>query len=214
MEFSSIKYFFYVAYIVLGYIKSLKSQERVYLVFPLLGVVDIATNALDVFVFKSNLELLLVNSILTLGLFFLFFNRIEIPIFSHKVWFYLYLTLLVYAVSLFLWDFPAASYDLYSNYGFLNTLEYTYFGLILSLIVLVLICKIGISVFNKDNLPLSIYFIIFGIMMYYVGDLVKFGLGRFFIGEIFIHSNFLDLFLPLRFYASKFFILTGLIWKD
>lgn len=197
----------------MGYIKLLNSQERAYLVFPILGVLDITTNALDVFVFTSNLELLLVNSILTIGLFFVFFTGLKIPGFSNKLLFYLYLTLFAYAISLFLWDLPAASIGLYSNYGFLNTIEYTYFGLMVSLIVLVLICKIGISVFNKDNVSLSTYFMIFGIMIYFTGDLVKFGLGRYFIEETFIHSNFLDVFLPLRFYASKFFILMGLIWK-
>jgi hypothetical protein len=213
LEFSSIKYLFYIAYIVLGYIKLLNSQERAYLVFPVLGVLDITTNALDVFVFTSNLELLLVNSILTIGLFFVFFTCLKIPGFSNKLLFYLYLTLFAYAISLFLWDLPAASIGLYSNYGFLNTIEYTYFGLMVSLIVLVLICKIAVSVFQKDNVPLTIYFIIFGIMIYFIGDLVKFGLGRFFIEDEVIHREFLTVLIPLRFYASKFFILMGLSWK-
>lgn len=214
MDFLNIKFLFYIAFIVLGYIKSISSQERKYLLFSLLGILDICTNLLDIFIFTSNLELLIVNNLLTLGSYFVFFYFIKNITISPKLLFSVYGILLIYAGILFIFDWPKASSDLYSDYGYLNTFEYSFFCFFAAIICLTFCTFILTKIFQDETFRLNLLLIIFGIITYYVGDILKFGLGIHFLNDINVHNEFLNTFLPIRLYASKGLIIVGLIWKN
>ena len=126
----------------------------------------------------------------------------------------LYGSLLVFATSLFCWDIPESNPEFYSDYGFLNTIEYIQFELTVSVVGLIVFSIVSVKIFHIDDIPLSIYFILFGVLIYYISDLVEFGLGTYFLENTQIHSDFLDVFIPVRFYTSKIFILLGLVWKN
>jgi hypothetical protein len=190
------------------------TKEGFYLLFPLLGVLDIGTNVLDYFLFTSNLELLLVNSVILLGIYFLFIHALGHFLISKKILIALYGSLLVFATSLFCWDIPESNPEFYSDYGFLNTIEYIQFELTVSVVGLIVFSIVSVKIFHIDDIPLSIYFILFGVLIYYISDLVEFGLGTYFLENTQIHSDFLDVFIPVRFYTSKIFILLGLVWKN
>lgn len=214
MDFLNIKFLFYIALIVLGYIKSISSQERKYLLFSLLGILDICTNLLDNFIFTSNLELLIVNNLLTLDLYFVFFYFIKNITISKKLLFSIYSILFIYASILFIFDWPKASSDLYSDYGYLNTFEYSFFCFFAAIICLTLCTFVLTKMFQNETIQSNVLIIIFGVIIYYVGDLLKFGLGIHFLNDMNVHNEFLNTFLPIRLYTSKGLIIVGLLWKN
>jgi len=67
---------------------------------------------------------------------------------------------------------------------------------------------------KNDFVPLNLLFIVFGIMAFYMGDLIKSGLEIHFISDLYVHEKFLELFFPIRLFVSKGLIITGLLWKN
>lgn len=214
MTFFSLKYLFYIAFIFLGYRRFAISTEKKYLIFSLLGLLDIATNLLDQFVFTSNLELLIVNNLITLGLFFTFFYQIKNVKFPTHIIFVFYVTIAMYAATIIYMDWPKAADHLYSDYGYLNTIEFSNFSVISAVICLVLCTKVIVGIIQNESSQLNIIFITFGVIFYYIGDLLSFGLGTHFLKDHNTHYEFLKTLLPMRLYTTKCFILMGLIWKN
>lgn len=214
MDFLNIKFLFYITLIVLGYIKAVKTREREYLLFSLLGILDVCTNLLDNFIFTSNLELLIVNNLLTLGSYFAFLYFIKNTTISKKLLFLIYGILFIYASILFIFDWPNASGDLYSDYGYLNIYEYSFFCFFAAVFCLTLCTYILSKMFQNEAIHLNVIFIIFGVIIYYVGDILNFGLSIHFLINTNLHDEFMNTFLPIRLYASKGLIIGGLIWKN
>ena len=214
MDFLNIKFLFYIALIVLGYIKAVKTREREYLLFSLLGILDVCTNLLDNFIFTSNLELLIVNNLLTLGSYFAFLYFIKNTTISKKLLFLIYGILFIYAIILFIFDWPNTSRDLYSDYGYLNIYEYSFFCFFAAVFCLTLCTYILSKMFQNEAIHLNVIFIIFGVIIYYVGDILNFGLGIHFLIDTNVHDEFMNKFLPIRLYSSKGLIISGLLWKN
>ncbi len=68
--------------------------------------------------------------------------------------------------------------------------------------------------FQNEAIQLNVIFIIFGVIIYYVGDILNFGLGIHFLIDTNVHDEFMNKFLPIRLYASKGLIISGLLWKN
>lgn len=209
-----LKFLFYIAFIFLGYRRFAISRERKYLIFSLLGLLDLLTNLLDQFVFTSNLELLLVNNLITLGLFFMFFYQIKNVKIPERIIFVVYVTIVFYAASIIFMDCPKAADHLYSDYGYLNTIEFSNFSIISAVICLALCTKVIVGIIKSESSQFNIIFITFGIIFYYIGDLFSFGLGTHFLNDYNAHFEFLKTLLPMRLFTTKCFILMGLIWKN
>ncbi len=192
----------------------MSTREGKYLLFPLLGILDICTNLLDKFVFISNLELLLFNNFLSIGLYFIFFNLIKNINISRKLLVSFYCILLIYAGILFSFDCPSSTSELYSKYGYLNYYEYSLFCLLSSFICITFCTLTLVKLFQNQKVTFNIIFIIFGIIIYYIGDIIKFGLGIQFLQDSQAHKEFMIAFLPIKLYTSRVFILLGLIWKN
>ena len=184
------------------------------MIFSILGILDIVTNLIDQFILTSNLELLLINNLLSVGLYFIFFLAVKNITISRTKLTTLYTLLLTYAFILFSQDWPKTNIDLYSKYGYLNTLEYSNFCFASAIICLILCTKTTIKIVKSDTPSLNIIFIISGIAIYNIGALAEFGMGAYFITESHSHNEFLNLLIPMRLYTSKCFILIGLIWKN
>lgn len=214
LDLLNFKYFFYVAYIVIGYKRSLSSGENKYLFFMLLGALGIATGILDYFVFSSNLELFVVADLVSLGFYFMFFYSLKTLRISGSLLLSTLSTLIVIAFVFFNIDWPKSDIHLYSNYGYLNTLEYLTFTVFAGLVCVIICTIVLIKMLKNDFVPLNLLFIVFGMMAYYVGDVIKSGLEIHFISDLYVHEKFLELFFPIRLFVSKGLIITGLLWKN
>lgn len=213
MSFLYIKFAIYLATLVLGYLKYVSSGERKYLLFSFLGIVDFSTNLLDIYVFTSNLELFIVHNLLTVGSYFVFFYFIKNITISPKLLFSVYSIMLLYAGILFKLDWPKASSNLYSQYGFLNTYEYSIYSCFAAVLCLLLCTFVLLKIFQNETVKLNILFIIFGIIIYYTGELLKYGLGIYLLKNANAYNDFGDIIIPIKLYASKCLILLGLTWK-
>ncbi len=214
MELLNFKYFFFLAYTILGYIKSLSSGERKYLLFSLLGLLGFVTNLLDYFVFSSNLELYLVNDLVSLGLYFIFFFSIKNLKVTSSFIFIPLTALSIIALLFFNFDWPKSNINLYSNYGYLNTLEYLLFSFFASLTSLTICTIVLIKMFTTNLLRLNLIFLLFGILSFYLGDIIQSGLGIYFISDTNIHFKFSEIFLTIRLFVSNGLIIFGLLWKN
>lgn len=214
MHFFGLKFLLYIALIFLGYRRLAISKERKYLIFPLFGLLNIVTDLLDQFVFTSNLELLLVSNLITLGLFFIFFCQIKNVKISKNITLIVFITIALYATILFFVDWPNAADHLYSDYGYLNTLEFSNFSILSAVICLALCTKVIVGIMKSESSQFNILFITFGVIFYYIGDLFSFGLGTHFLNDHIAHFEFLQTLLPMRLYTTKCFILMGLLWKN
>ena len=214
LNFITIKYIIISALIILGYSKCRSSKEKKYLLFSLIGALDIFTTLLDKYVFTSNLELFLINDLLAVGLYFMFFHLIEKPFIIKKTLLSFFGLLLILAGSLFFFDWPKSDISLYSKYGYLNTIEYLLYSLFSGLTCLIICAILLVKMFKIDLFRLNIIFILFGIMSFYIGDIIQAGLGIYFISDINVHFVFTEIFLTLRLFAFSGFITLGLLWKN
>jgi len=180
----------------------------------LLGALGIATGILDYFVFSSNLELFVVADLVSLGFYFMFFYSLKTLRISGSLLLATLSTLIVVAFVFFNIDWPKSDIHFYSKYGYLNTLEYLVFSVFAGLACLIICTIVLIKMLKNDFVPLNLLFIVFGIMAFYMGDLIKSGLEIHFISDLTVHYKFLELFFPIRLFVSKGLIITGLLWKN
>lgn len=214
MVFLVLKITIYLALIILGYIKTKSTGDRKYLLFSILGILDITTHLLDKFVFTSNLELFLIYDLTAIGLYFMFYYSLK----NLKISGYLLLTTFtIFTILSFLFfiiDWPKTNNIFYSQYGYLNLYEYSLFNFFAAIILLIISTFVLLKIFRNDLFELNVLFIIFGIMSYFIGDIVKFGLGTHLLKDIPSHRLFLNAFLPIRLIINHGLIITGLIWKN
>ena len=156
----------------------------------------------------------MVNNLLTLGSYFLFFYFIKNITISKKLLFSIYSILSIYASILFIFDWPKSNIELYSKYGYLNYFEYSYFCILASVTCIIFCTLVLLILFQNEKVPVNIVFIIFGIITYYIGDIIKFGLGTQFLQDAHAHKEFMNAFVPIKLYTSKVFIIVGLLWKN
>ena len=180
----------------------------------LLGALGIATGILDYFVFSSNLELFVVADLVSLGFYFMFFYSLKTLRISGSILMATLSTLIVIALFFFNIDWPKSAIHFYSKYGYLNTLEYLTFSVFTGLACLIICTIVLIKMLKNDFVPLNLLFIVFGIMAFYMGDLIKSGLEIHFISDLSVHYKFLELFFSIRLFVSKGLIITGLLWKN
>jgi hypothetical protein len=214
LEILDLKYLFYLAFIVLGYTKYRSTKDEKFLLFSLIGILDISTNLLNIYVFKSNLELLLVHNIISIGLYFKFFYSIEKNINIKKSLLSFYGLFIIIAGILFMFDWPKSDIKLYSKYGYLNTLEYLRFILLTGIICLVFCTLILIKMFKSEPVPVNLLLILFGIITLYIGNILQAGLGIYFLNDIEIHNEFSNHLITIRLFTSKGLIIAGLLWKN
>jgi hypothetical protein len=215
LEILDLKYLFYLAFIVLGYTKYRSTKDEKFLLFSLIGILDISTNLLNIYVFKSNLELLLVHNIISIGLYFKFFYSIEKNKYFKKIFISTFFLLSIsFVIVFFLIDWPKSDISLYSVYGFLNTLEYLNFIFFSSAMCLIIFTILLIKMIKTDIVKLHLIFILFGIISYHVGELIQAGLGVHFLYDIDIHAEFTCNLLTIRLFTSNGLIITGLLWKN
>ena len=200
MDLLNFNYLFFLAYIIIGYLKSFNSGERNYLLFSLLGLLGLATNLLDYFVFTSNLELFLIHDIFAIGLYLIFFSSLKILNNTAFAFFYI--------------DWPKSDITLYSKYGHLNTLEYLLFCLLAGITCLIICTALLIKIFKTDLVQLNLFFILFGIISFYIGDIIQAGLGIHFISDTNVHNIFSEILLTIRLFVSNGLIILGLLWKN
>lgn len=214
MELLKFKFVFYFGFIALGYLKSKVTKEKKYLLFSFLGFINIITNILDKYILTSNLELFLVNELLSIGLYFMFFNSAKKRTESGKPILIAYILLSLISFLFFIIDWPKTDTSLYSDYRYLNSFEYTIFSLLSGVICIIISTITLIGLLKNDSVPINLLFIIFGIIIFYVGEIILAGLGIHFIQNPNIHWRFSYHLLTIRLYASKSLIITGLLWKN
>ena len=214
MDLLNINYFFLLAYIIVGYLKSYYSRERNYLIFSALGLLGLATNVLDFFVFSSNLELFLIYDLLVIGLYLKFFMSFKTLNIKDSFLFVPLTCLILLAFVFFYFDWPKSDISLYSKYRYLNTLEYLFFCLFSGLTCLVICTILLIKLFKTELVQLKLLFILFGIISFYIGDIIQAGLGIYFISDTNVHFVFTEVFLTIRLIASNGLIILGLLWKN
>lgn len=214
MDLLNFNYLFFLAYIIIGYLKSFNSGERNYLLFSLLGLLGLATNLLDYFVFTSNLELFLIHDIFAIGLYLIFFSSLKILNNTALFLFAPLSTLIITAFAFFYIDWPKSDITLYSKYGHLNTLEYLLFCLLAGITCLIICTALLIKIFKTDLVQLNLFFILFGIISFYIGDIIQAGLGIHFISDTNVHNIFSEILLTIRLFVSNGLIILGLLWKN
>lgn len=214
MTFEIAKFLIYTALVILGYRRFTFTKERKYLLIGFLGALYFATNLLDEFVFTSNLELLAISDIITVGITFLIFHDIKQISISKSILWMPYIILVFYAIALFRFNWTKTDNDLLSNYGYLNTSEYSSFSFLSAILCLIVSTYIMIKTLQISEPPLNLIFIVFGIILFHVGSFLQFGLGEYFFDDLSTHYKFLEMLIPVRLFTSRTFILLGIIWKN
>lgn len=180
----------------------------------LLGLLDTVTNLLDNFIFTSNIELLAMNDVITLGVTFLIFLDIQQITISKTLLWMPFVGLFLFAVVLFLVDWSNTRSDLMSDYGFLNTYEYLSIGFFSAIIGFVVSTYILIKTLQVSEPPINLIFIIFGIILNNLGSFIEFGLGDYLFNDTSTHLAFLTTLIPVKLITSKSFIILGITWKN
>ena len=71
-----------------------------------------------------------------------------------------------------------------------------------------------IKLFKTELVQINLLFILFGIISFYIGDIIQAGLGIYFISDTNVHFVFTEVFLTIRLIASNGLIILGLLWKN
>lgn len=214
MSFYFIKLIVYILQVILGINKSLKTNSNIYILFAVWSALDVITIVSLEYYFTSNLEVLVINDVISKLILFLFFigsvkDRKILNVMSVIG----FLLTFVLAVLLFNYDFIFAEPYLYSDYGYLNTYEYFFYVFISTALSAIPFIYGFLKVLSEGSEGMSTLFLIFGLLFMTLMDLLSTTIHTYFLGDLITQTWFLKVCLLIGFYVTHGFVLLGLLWK-
>jgi len=215
LSFFQIKLIVYWIFVFLGIYKSNNTGSKWYLLLSIWGLIDFITNILIRYYFTSNLEILVLNNLLTTIVFLVLSTQILKV--DSKLNFLVKvasLFLFILMVFVFYFDVFQAEPYLYSDYGYLNTIEYSQFHFTSSIIGLIfgVVALVRFLMFQENNI--SVLLLIFGFLSLFLSELIKFSLNTYLLPDLTLHKKYFELCIYNGFFISKGLIIAGLLWKN
>ncbi len=211
MYFLILKIILSLLLIVCGFYRVHQTKELWVLTFPIWGILDFTSMALDEFIFSSNLELFSFYFLLLTIPLLLLYNKIGNILPLKLSAFIIFPTLLVLA---FYFDLIPASQNLYSKYGFLNVKEYTMAVSVCSVLHVFFIFSIIFRSVKQNSFELYKLIILFGLGVYFVGNLFYNVVEYHYIEDLKGSQLMVLYYLPIQVFVSKGLLILGLIWKE
>ena len=197
--------------IVCGFYRIHKTRQLWVLTFPIWGILDLTTMILDEFFFTSNLELFSIYFLLlTIPLLFLYSEIGDISVLKLSP-FVIFPIVLILAFKL---NLITTNQNLYSKYGFLNVREYMMAVSVCCVLHIVYVFSIVLSIVKQNSVELYKLIILFGLGIYFVGNLFYNLIEFRFIEDIKGSLQLTRYYLPIQLFVSKGLLILGLIWKE
>lgn len=166
---------------------------------------------LDKFFFTSNLELFSIYFLLlTIPLLFLYSEIGDISVLKLSP-FVIFPIVLILAFKL---NLITTNQNLYSKYGFLNVREYMMAVSVCCVLHIVYVFSIVLSIVKQNSVELYKLIILFGLGIYFVGNLFYNLIEFRFIEDIKGSLQLTRYYLPIQLFVSKGLLILGLIWKE
>ena len=199
---------------ILGWRKYTTTHERWYLIFSFWGMLNLLCNWIDDTLLTSNLELLvIVNGIEFLIIIFIMRQLITTNSIEKAVSLISGVGVALYIVSLFVFDHPVAPQTLYSDYGFLNALEYENANFSISILGMLFSIYVLLKIFTIPKYPVSKICFVLAIFILATLDCINHSMARYLYIDIMQHDRFLNVYLTLKFTLFYVFTYIGLLWN-
>jgi hypothetical protein len=199
---------------ILGWRKYTATHERWYLVFSFWGMLNLLCNWIDDTLLTSNLELLVVvNGIEFLIIIFIMRQLITTNSIEKAVSLISGVGVALYIVSLFVFDHPVSPQTLYSDYGFLNALEYENANFSISILGMLFSIYVLLKIFTIPKYPVSKICFVLAIFIWATLDCINHSMARYLYIDIMQHDRFLNVYLTLKFTLFYVFTYIGLLWN-
>ena len=199
---------------ILGWRKYTATHERWYLVFSFWGMLNLLCNWIDDTLLTSNLELLvIVNGIEFLIIIFIMRQLITTNSIEKAVSLISGVGVALYIVSLFVFDHPVAPQTLYSDYGFLNALEYENANLTSSFFNISFTIYVILKSFKIPNYPVNYICFASAIFISSSQDLLNHIVSIPLLGEPLLLANLLNHYNLIKFFLFHVLTFTGLLWN-
>ncbi len=214
IDFWIVKTTAFAILILLGWRKYTATHERWYLVFSFWGMLNLLCNWIDDTLLTSNLELLVVvNGIELFIVIFILKQLITTNSIEKAVSLISGVGVALYAASLFMFDYPAASQEKYSDYGFLNALEYENVNFLISILGMLFSIHVLLKIFTIPKYPVSKICFVLAIFIISTLDFINHSMARYLYIDIMQHDRFLNIYLTLKFILFYAFTFIGLLWN-
>lgn len=199
---------------ILGWRKYTTTHERWYLIFSFWGMLNLLCNWIDDTLLTSNLELLvIVNGIEFLIIIFIMRQLITTNSIEKAVSLISGVGVALYIVSLFVFDHPVAPQTLYSDYGFLNALEYENANLMSSFFNISFTIYVILKSFKIPNYPVNYICFASAIFISSSQDLLNHIVSIPLLGEPLLLANLLNHYNLIKFFLFHVLTFTGLLWN-
>ncbi len=199
---------------ILGWRKYTTTHERWYLVFSFWGMLNLLCNWIDDTLLTSNLELLVVvNGIEFFIVIFILKQLITTNSIEKAVSLISGVGVVLYIVSLFVFDHPVAPKTLCSEYGFLNTFEYNKANFLISILGMLFSIYVLLKIFTIPKYPVSRICFVLAIFILATLDCINHSMARYLYIDIMQYNRFLNVYLTLKFTLFYFFTYIGLLWN-
>jgi hypothetical protein len=119
----------------------------------------------------------------------------------------------LYIVSLFVFDHPVAPQTLYSDYGFLNALEYENANLMSSFFNISFTIYVILKSFKIPNYPVNYICFASAIFISSSQDLLNHIVSIPLLGEPLLLANLLNHYNLIKFFLFHVLTFTGLLWN-
>lgn len=211
MYFLVLKIVLSLLLIVCGFYRIQRTKEIWVWTFPVWGILDLTTMILDDFFFTSNLELFSIYFLLlTIPLLFLYSKIGNIsPLKLSPFVIFPFFLILVFKLNLI-----TTNQNLHSKYGFLNVKEYMMAVSVCCVLHIVYIFSIVLSIVKQNAVELYKLMVLFGLGIYFVGNLFYNLIEFRFIEDIKGSLQLTRYYLPIQLFVSKGLLILGLIWKE
>ncbi len=214
IDFGIVKTAAFAILMLLGLRKFAFTHERWYLIFSFWGMLNLLCNWIDDTLLTSNLELLVVvNGIEFFIIIFILKQLITTNSIEKAVTLISGVGVALYAVSLFIFDYPAAPQKKYSDYGFLNALEYENANFSISILAMLFSIYVLLKLFKVPKYPVSKICFVLAIFILTTLDFINHSMARYLYIDIMQHDRFLNVYLTLKFTLFYVFTYIGLLWN-
>jgi hypothetical protein len=166
---------------------------------------------LDEFFFTSNLELFSIYFLLlTIPLLFLYSEIGDISVLKLSP----FVIFPIVLILVFKLNLINTNQNMYSKYGFLNVREYMMVVSVCCVLHIVYVFSSVLSIVKQNSVELYKLIILFGLGIYFVGNLFYNLIEFRFIEDIKESLQLTRYYLPIQLFVSKGLLILGLIWKE
>ena len=209
-----IKIITFIVLIFLGIKRYYRSGERWYFAFSAWGLLNLVFNYIDFYWVESNLELLIITNLIEFGIIlFILKNLIFASPLENKMAILSIIPVATYSIIVFLFDIPKATENLYSQYGYLNTLEYENTILMSSFFNISFTIYVILKSFKIPNYPVNYICFASAIFISSSQDLLNHIVSIPLLGEPLLLANLLNHYNLIKFFLFHVLTFTGLLWN-